>query len=46
MLFHPLKDETARMFLEPSNYVAMSLLKVIQPKKLTKDQKMKLEKIY
>lgn len=27
MLFHPLKDETAKMFLEPSNYVAISLLK-------------------
>ncbi len=26
-LFHPLEDKSARMFLEPSNYVALSLLK-------------------
>ncbi|MCJ7740919.1 hypothetical protein MUP32_06455 [Candidatus Microgenomates bacterium] len=26
-LFHPLKDDTAKMFLEPSNYIAISLLK-------------------
>ena len=26
-LFNPLEDETARKFLEPSNYVAISLLK-------------------
>ena len=26
-LFHPLEDQTAKKFLEPSNYVAISLLK-------------------
>ncbi len=26
-LFHPLEDNSAKMFLEPSNYVALSLLK-------------------